>query len=865
MAFKPARASEAKYSDPEALFRDIRSRKVQGLLSHQSELLAAYRDTAYESPNVAIELPTGSGKTLVGLLIAEYRRTSEQARVLYLCPTKQLVKQVCQQSEQKYGIRTTPFVGSSKDYDPKDKTAFQTASTIAVTTYSSLFNTNPYFTPELVILDDAHASENYIGSNWSLLIKRNDEKTKIIYSQMLNIFKEALNNTSYSIFLSEDSDRADHKLVEIIPASYCFSKQNDITVFLDENCTRENELVYPWSMIRGNLLACCIYVSYDAILIRPYIVPSMTHSCFANARQRVFMSATLGLGGDLERITGIREFHRLPIPKGWDRQGLGRRFFLFPSLSLNKEDTNDFLVKSHNSAGRTLVLVPRTSYIENYNKIFSSANIVTAKQIENGKEEFTQRNNVVAILANRYDGIDLLDDECRLLIIQGLPRATSLQEEFLITRMMCSILLHDRIRTRIIQAVGRCTRSATDFSAVIVVGDDFSEWLIAKERRCLFHPELQGELIFGADQSKDVSVNDLLDNLNIFLSHGSDWDKVESDILNARDQSKQADVPGQSLLLSTAKMEVEFAYRLWNGDFSGCSELGQKIAGHLTGESVRGARGLWNYFAASATDLASRSGQNNSGSAAKAKDLYNRASQCLPALTWLRKITQESEAEVSQTALTEECLESNVAEIDRIFDTRGYVNLQKFEKDVAGILNGLQDLNNTERCEESVRLLGELLGFSAGNSKTNAAPDPWWISCRKLCLITELKSDSQPENAVPVKHTRQASLHYKWMTSHVTFDADPEFSTVMITPAREIDQEAAIFADNVGYWYLPEFLTWAERVIGVMRSLCSTYSGPGDAVWCDSVSKTLLREKLDPRAIVQTATSTLLRNVPKRK
>jgi hypothetical protein len=36
----------------------------------------------------------------------------------------------------------------------------------------------------------------------------------------------------------------------------------------------------------------------------------------------------------LERITGIEKIVRLPIPKGWDKQGIGRRFFLFPERSM---------------------------------------------------------------------------------------------------------------------------------------------------------------------------------------------------------------------------------------------------------------------------------------------------------------------------------------------------------------------------------------------------------------------------------------------------------------------------------------------------------------------------------------------------
>ncbi len=68
-----------------------RSPDVKFLWAHQKSLLDAYNaKQSLTSPNVALELPTGSGKTLIGLLIGEYRRRSMGERIVYLCPTRQL-------------------------------------------------------------------------------------------------------------------------------------------------------------------------------------------------------------------------------------------------------------------------------------------------------------------------------------------------------------------------------------------------------------------------------------------------------------------------------------------------------------------------------------------------------------------------------------------------------------------------------------------------------------------------------------------------------------------------------------------------------------------------------------------------------
>src|SRR4051812_5819567 len=113
MGFRTSKRSPVAPTDPVALFNDLRgTRQVEGLLTQQADVLRAYAKLDASSPHVAIRLPTGSGKTLVGLLIAEWRRRKNGERALYLCPTRQLVHQVAAQASDQYGIHVEAFVGS---------------------------------------------------------------------------------------------------------------------------------------------------------------------------------------------------------------------------------------------------------------------------------------------------------------------------------------------------------------------------------------------------------------------------------------------------------------------------------------------------------------------------------------------------------------------------------------------------------------------------------------------------------------------------------------------------------------------------------------------------------------------------------
>jgi len=201
MPFKLTRHSNISTETPEALYRDYRNRKIQGLLAHQADIIREYHKQGLDTPDVALQLSTGSGKTLVGLLIGEWRRQRFPEKVVYLCPTRQLVNQVVEKSVDEYGIKANAFIGKQAEYAPNIKAEYRNAETLAVTTYSGLFNTNSFFDDaSLIILDDAHAAENYIAKYWSLIIER--KAHKLLFKSVVSVIRSILSPSDYSRFSS---------------------------------------------------------------------------------------------------------------------------------------------------------------------------------------------------------------------------------------------------------------------------------------------------------------------------------------------------------------------------------------------------------------------------------------------------------------------------------------------------------------------------------------------------------------------------------------------------------------------------------------------------------------------------------------
>jgi len=372
IGFKKVESNSAIEYSPESLFRDLRNRdpQIKHLWSHQADILRQYQEKYSDSSDISLELPTGAGKTLIGLLLGLYRMKKNGEKVLYLCPTRQLAYQVYSHSK-KYGIMSHVFVGKQTEYPRKKFGEYLTSEAIAITTYSGLFNINPRFNdPDIIIFDDAHASEGYIASNWSLEINR--FKNKDIYFKIVSLFEDKIPKYLMRTIEKDDPGIRDYKSVDMIPSPYYLERIESIREILEENLEEGSNLFFQWKSLQRNLECCNIFLSWYEILIRPWIPPTLSHNPFANAKQRVYMSATLGSGGELERIIGVPKISRLPIPSGWDKQGSGRRFFIFPDYSFNPNEYLPWLLSEIGKFDRNLVLCPNTQSLLEFEKIIQN-------------------------------------------------------------------------------------------------------------------------------------------------------------------------------------------------------------------------------------------------------------------------------------------------------------------------------------------------------------------------------------------------------------------------------------------------------------------------------------------------------------
>ena len=176
---------------------------------------------------------------------------------------------------------------------------------------------------------------------------------------------------------------------------------------------------------------------------------------------------------------------------------------------MEEEETSEFIANVWDGmkTKRALLLAPSFKIGQKTcsalaSKIKPAPTILDAADIEDSMESFTSRNNTVLSLAGRYDGLDLPGDDCRLLLMAETPAAIGTLERHQRDRWKLGPVLRRRERTRLIQGMGRCTRDATDFAVIILLGQTLVNNITTPSIVEHYPGEIQREINWGIDQTE---------------------------------------------------------------------------------------------------------------------------------------------------------------------------------------------------------------------------------------------------------------------------------------------------------------------------------------------------------------------------
>lgn len=802
--FRKPKVSQT-YATPEELFSKLPNRaRTHGYLRGQQ--VDALRDymVLSDKSDIACELPTGTGKTTVGLLIAEWRRRQTGERVAFLTLTNQLAKQVIREAER-LGIDCADLTGSKETRDASEVGRYMIGRAIGITTYANLFNVKPVVqASNLLVFDDAHGGEHSASAMWTVRIDASDFLN--IYNDVLTALRPALTESQYRVVSGE----SDYSAVELVDVYAQPDVLVDVRMVLDK--IAEAIIHFPWTVISNSLQACLFLVSQREITIRPLVPPTHTHEPFNGTTQRIYMSATLGGEGDLLRGYGIPSIETIRAKHAqW-----GRRFIFMPNLYFEEGECPDVVSTIWNSMQehRGLILAPSFPIAD---RTFSSVSSgmkpapvkLGARDIENSLDTFTRAEGVILCLAGRYDGLDLPGDDCRLLIMADSPGAVGALERHLREHWKLGPLLRRRERTRLIQGMGRCTRDATDFAVIILYGQSLVDSITPPAMSQKLPGEIQRELLWGMEQG-EVARDDTgaLSEMIIGLLTDEEYRKSANESIAELDVPNQkGDELGGDL---SAKSEVLYLRALWTSDYSGAYQIGRRAADDINEPALAGYRSWWLYLASIAAHL-----KNDS---AGEIDCLKRAKTIGINSGFLDGLLRQR----TKNVIKIDAFSALDIQAEAIWNQLGVWGWQgpAFGKRIQEMSAGLSTPQNYTKFHIGMERLGQCLGAEVIRSTMDGTPDVVWVF-QDRCYTFEAKAG----NNLSKKYVLQAKGHVEWVMAQRPEMKGISMQPLICSPENGVDELAKPHINGLNFISTLDIEQYAKSSAIGLQALRTSLAG----------------------------------------
>jgi len=486
-----------------------------------------------DQKNTIIKMNTGSGKTVVGLTILKSCIDEGKGPAVYVVPDNYLVQQVCSEAG-KLGIKV---VQDENDYDFMRKQAILVINIHKLVNGKSVFGMRSSNNISIgsILIDDVHACLDTIDTQFSISIPVADAA----YDAIVAVFETALKSYSDQQYqkIVEQQDPSSNML---IPFWAWQRKINEVRTVLHQHSDKDF-IKFHLPLIEGCLETCNCVISARQAEITPKCTPIAKISSFEQAERRIFMSATLADDSVFVTAMGLRPNEIANIITPEKANDLGDRLLIFPQV-INKNITDTAIkikLKRLSIQYNVVIIVPsrlRASFWSDAADL-----ILDFQNITSGVSRLKNEHVGMAILINKYDGIDLPDDACRILVIDGLPNMRSEYDSFVQSVNPSSKRLLSEQIQKVEQGMGRGVRSNNDYCVAILMGKGLSDIIIRTDGYKFFSKatQMQFELsqqlwdqLRVGNSNPDIDVIFSLANYSLNLPRNVDWIKASKDSLS---------------------------------------------------------------------------------------------------------------------------------------------------------------------------------------------------------------------------------------------------------------------------------------------------------------------------------------------
>ena len=580
--------------DFEARLASFSSARYTSLRGPQAAALGGYA-AHIDQRDLAIELPTGYGKTLLALLIADLALETGST-VAYLTGNNQLADQVLEQAADLPGLDVVRF--ASQNYPPPSLAAYHDAQAIGVMNYWTYFNTNPRVEPaDVIAFDDAHLAEQPLAGLFGVRVDR--RRLPALYERLCDLVL-AHTDLYPSIELMREGGAGPSTPPELLAFTHWAAISDGAAELLGPGLPQDVAR-FVWPRVRPHLSACGVLIGPNAIEIRPYHPPTQTLPGYRNARQRLYLSATLGTMDDLQRRLGVGPVVNV-LDTAVGAGEVGERIFI-----LNPDDDPPlverpvaFAISQANTAGRTAWLCASHSEADEVEALLVERGHRSYRLRAGGDDDVLERwssdTSGHLVTAGRYDGLDLAGDLCRLVILPSVPAASTEFERFVMAYLGDATFMRHRVGQRVTQALGRANRRHGDWAMYLGLAPGFGTLLAQSAVQAAIpgdvRPTVDAALVRAAD---GWELADQTARAFWSTRRSSDTPGAATAPTRAR--------PGRNRPAATAGSapdEVRSVTRLWLGDPEAAAEAAARAAStlHAAGELEHAA--FWRYVEAQA-------------------------------------------------------------------------------------------------------------------------------------------------------------------------------------------------------------------------------------------------------------------------
>ncbi len=761
-----------RLTDPLKIYERLDRRSDTGpLRPAQEHVLNEWHTRRRGDRDLIVKLHTGQGKTIVGLLMLLSKLNEGIHPVLYLCPNKHLVDQTCEQA-QRFGIAV--FNGNTADELPE---AFLAGKQIYVCTIQKLFNGLTKFGLKaaaiqtgVVLLDDSHACIDSIKQACSIALKSDSQA----YVELLRLFGPDLREQGAGTFTDIQAGKADAFLP--VPYWAWIDRRDEVTAIIGKQ-SGGDALKFVWSVLKDMLDKCCCVVSGTGMEIAPHIPPLNLFGSFYAAKHRIFMSATVTDDSFLVkglRLSAATITNPITYPK---ETWFGEKMILIPTL-IDPGTGRDEVVQRFGKPSETRTfgivgLCPSTKTAELWKK--AGAEVAETATIAGHVQRLVggEFGKTVCIV-NRYDGIDLPDKACRILILDSKPFSGGLMDRYTESCRPGSEVTAQRTARMIEQGIGRGVRGEKDYCAVILTGGDLVRAVQRSDVRKFYSSQTRRQIEIGieiAGMDEDArahgvaGIEIVVNCVKQLLQRDEGWKDFYADRMDAVTQDK----PNEAMLkLYAAELEAEAKaeegrYVEARGTLEAVLDKNPNMSSEDRGWYTQEmARLMYRHSKADAAVLQASAHKRN-GYLLKPKDgmVFRK----------LEPLSQKRVATIIEWA-------------------RRSKDHQDLMVRVQAILDDLRFGVDSDKFEQAFHELGGAVGFAAERPDKvwGQGPDNLWCLQAGRYLLVECKNEVKTDrDEIAKTETGQMNNAYAWFTENYP---GADVACVMVIPTKKVGEAA---------------------------------------------------------------------------